>query len=97
LRVLSKKILREFWTKHGDAEQQLKAWFEEVEKGQWDIPEKIVEDFPNARIIPENRVIFNIRGNRYRLIVKVNYKYGMIWIRYIGTHQEYDKIDPIKI
>lgn len=97
MRVLAKKILREFWTKHRDSEQQLKAWFEEAEKGLWDTPDKIMQQFPNARIIPGNRVIFNIRGNRYRLIVKINYKYGMLWIRFIGTHQEYDRIDPVKI
>ena len=61
MRVLAKKILREFWTKHRDSEQQLKAWFEEAEKGQWDTPDKIRQQFPNARLIPDNRVIFNIR------------------------------------
>lgn len=97
MRVLAKKILREFWTKHRDSEQQLKSWFEEAEKGLWNTPEKIMQQFTNARIIPGHSVIFNICGIRYRLIVKINYKYGMVWIRFIGTHQEYDRIDPVKI
>jgi mRNA interferase HigB len=57
----------------------------------------VKDEFPNSRLISGNRVIFNIRGNNYRLVIRVNYKYGMIWIRFVGTHKEYDKIDPLKI
>ena len=94
MRVIAKKILRDFWEKHNDCEQQLKSWFQEAEKGNWITSIHIQNEYPNSRIIENNRVIFNIKGNNYRLIIKVNYKYGMIWIRFVGTHAEYDKIDP---
>jgi mRNA interferase HigB len=97
VRVLSKKVLREFWISYPSSEQQLKSWFLEAIKARWDSPNTVKEEFPNSKLIPGNRVIFRIKGNHFRLVVKVNYKYGMIWIRFIGTHNEYDKIDPTKI
>lgn len=97
LRVIAKKILREFWEKHSDCEQQLKAWFQEMSKSKWKTTKEIKTDYPTASILADNRVVFNIKGNHYRLIVKINYDYQMIWIRFIGTHSEYDKIDATKI
>ena len=97
MRVLSKRRLREFWDKPPDSEQQLKSWFEEAEKADWRNPNFVKREFPNSRIISGNRAIFNIHRNKYRLIVKINYKYGMIWVRFIGTHSEYDQIDPKRI
>ena len=97
MRVIAKKTLREFWLKYPNCEEQLKSWFAEAEKGNWLNPNYVKDEFPNSRILPDNRVIFNIKGNEIRLIVKVNYKYGMIWIRFIGTHEEYDEIDSTKI
>lgn len=93
LRVVAKKILREFWEKHEDCEQQLKAWFREVEKAEWENPNQIKIEYPSASILNDNRVVFNIKGNNYRLIVKISYEYEMVWIRFIGTHAEYDKIN----
>ena len=93
LRVIAKKILREFWEKHEDCEQQLKAWFREAEKAEWENPNQLKEEYPSASILIQNRVIFNIKGNNYRLIVKISYDYQMVWIRFIGTHPEYDKIN----
>ena len=93
LRVIAKKILREFWTKHNDSEQQLKSWFREAEKAVWENPNQIKVEYPSASILNENRIIFNIKGNSYRLIAKINYAYQMVWIRFIGTHAEYDKIN----
>ena len=92
LRVISKKILRDFWEKHEDCEQQLKAWFREAQKAEWENPNQIKTEYPSASILNENRVVFNIKGNNYRLIVKISYEYEMLWIRFIGTHAEYDKI-----
>jgi len=97
LRVIAKKILREFWERYPDSEEQLKSWFQEAEKGVWPNPNFVKNEFPKSRLIPKNRVIFNIRGNHYRLVVRINYKYQMVYIRFIGTHPEYDKIDPTKI
>ncbi len=97
LRVIAKKALREFWTKHGDCEQQLKAWYRETEKSKWRNTNEIKKAYPSASILGENRVVFNIKGNNYRLIVKINFHYQMTWIRFIGTHKEYDRIDANKI
>jgi len=97
LRVFAKRILRDFWEVHTDAEQQLKAWFQAAEKANWIDPNYVKSEFPNARIIGENGIIFNIKGNKYRLVVKVNYKYGMAFIRFVGTHDQYDDIDALKI
>ena len=97
MRVFAKRSLREFWIKHNDCEEQLKAWYHEAEKAEWKKPSDIVSEYPNVSIIHSNRVCFNIKGNTYRLIVKINYDYGLVWIRFIGTHAEYDKIDANKI
>lgn len=93
MRVIAKSTLREFWTIHNDCEQQLKSWFNEAESANWPSPAVIKNDFPSASILPGNRVIFNIKGNSYRLIVKINYKVGIVWIRFVGTHKEYDQIN----
>ena len=97
LRVIAKKILREFWKKHSDCEQQLKAWYQEVEKAKWNNLNELKLEYPNASILENNRVCFNIKGNNYRLIVKINFPYQMVWIRFIGTHAEYDKINANQI
>ena len=97
MRVIAKKILREFWEKHPDSEQQLKAWYQETDSAEWKTPREIKREYPTASFLADNRVVFNIRGNHYRLIVKINYDYGMIWIRFIGKHADYDRIDATKI
>jgi len=97
VKVIAKKILREFWEIHSDCEQQLKAWYQEAENSNWKNLNEMKNDFPSASILKDNRVCFNIKGNNYRLIVKINFDYQMMWIRFIGTHAEYDKIDANKI
>lgn len=97
MRVIAKRTLRDFWEKHADSEQQLKAWYYEAEQSDWKSPNDIKKDYPSASILEDNRMVFNIKGNNYRLIVKINYKYGVVWIRFIGTHAEYDKVDATKI
>jgi mRNA interferase HigB len=86
-------MLRDFWENHADCEQQLKSWFREAQKAEWKNPNDIKTAYPSASILNENRVVFNIKGNNYRLIVKISYDYEMVWIRFIGTHGEYDKIN----
>ncbi|MBK8953496.1 MAG: type II toxin-antitoxin system HigB family toxin [Chitinophagaceae bacterium] len=93
MRIIAKKILRDFWEAHPDSEQQLKAWYQETAKAEWATPNDIKIEYPSASFLPGNRVVFNIKGNHYRLIVKINYDYQMMWIRFIGTHAEYDKIN----
>lgn len=97
MRVIAKKILREYWEKHPICEQQLKAWYHEADNALWKNTKDVKKDYPSASILADNRVVFNIKGNHFRLIVKINYDYQMVWIRFIGTHAEYDKIDATKI
>jgi mRNA interferase HigB len=86
-----------FWTKHSDCEEQLKCWYKEAEAAAWKGPRDIKKDYPSASFLNDNRVVFNIKGNNYRLVVRINYDYGIVWIRFVGTHSQYDKIDASKI
>jgi mRNA interferase HigB len=97
VRVISKKILREFFEKHVDCKQQLKSWFQEASVAEWKTPKQIKKDYPSASFLADNRVVFNSKGNTYRLVVRINYEYSMLWIRFIGTNADYDKIDSTKI
>lgn len=93
MRVIAKKTLRDFWETHSDSKQQLKAWYQETSKAEWTGTKQIKLEYPSASFLADNRVVFNIKGNYYRLIVRINYDYQMLWIRFIGTHAEYDKIN----
>lgn len=93
MRVLSRKTLQQFWEQHRDVKPALEAWFDEVCQSRWQNPTQIKERYPSADILPGNRVVFNIKGNHYRLVVKLHYNTGIVYIRFIGTHTEYDRID----
>lgn len=93
MRIIAVKTLREFWESHADAEQALKSWYKEATDTRWHEPNDIKLRYPSADILPDNRVVFNIKGNTYRLIVKIHYNTGIVFIRFVGTHAEYDKID----
>ena len=97
MRVIAKRTLRSFWIKHRNCEEQLKSWHKEVEEAVWKGPGDIKADYPTASFLKDNRVVFNIKGNTYRLVVKINYSYKIVWIRFIGTHAQYDKIDANNI
>ena len=97
LRVIAKKILRDFWDAHSGCEQQLKSWFQEASNAKWKNPNQIKKEYPSASILNNNRIVFNIKGNSYRLIVKINYDCQMVWIRFVGTHAEYYKINANEI
>ncbi|MFM7014957.1 MAG: type II toxin-antitoxin system HigB family toxin [Bacteroidota bacterium] len=97
MRVISKKTLRDFWLKHVDCEEQLKSWHKEAEEAHWKTPKDIKKEYPSASFLADNRVVFNIKGNHYRLIVKINYDFSIVWIRFVGTHTEYDKINALTI
>lgn len=97
MRVIKKKTLREFWGRFPDAEEALQAWHAEAEAATWKSPADIKARFPSSSILQENRVVFNIRGNKYRLVTKIHYNTGTVFIRFVGTHAEYDKIDAATI
>jgi mRNA interferase HigB len=99
MRIISRKPLREFWKRreHADAEQPLRAWFREASEGDWATPAVIKASHRSASIVANGRVVFNIAGNKYRLVVKVNYPYRVVYIRFVGTHRQYDDIDATTI
>jgi mRNA interferase HigB len=95
MRIIARRTLREFWQRpgHHDAEQPLKAWFREVAHADWASPAQVKLAFRSASIVGNSRVVFNIAGNKYRLVARVNYPYRVMYIRFIGTHRQYDQIN----
>jgi mRNA interferase HigB len=93
VRVIARKILREFWERHSDAEGQLKAWYKDASNAEWNSPIDIKSAYPKTSILKDGRVVFNICGNKYRLITKINYVRKWVFIRFIGSHDEYNKIN----
>lgn len=95
MRVIAKRTLREHWSKKGrnDSEQPLKAWYQAAEAADWKNPADVKADYRSASILADNRICFNIAGNKYRLIVHINYPYRIVLIKFVGTHKEYDQID----
>jgi mRNA interferase HigB len=92
-RIIAKRTLREFWEKHSDAEQYLKTWHETAKSSNWNSPQEVKETYINASILKDSRIVFNIKGNAYRLIVKFNFERQWAFIRFVGTHADYNKID----
>ncbi len=90
-------MLKSFWEKQQPAEQAIKAWYDEVKEANWNSPNELKSQFRTASIISEKRVIFNIHGNRYRLIVDIEYRLKIVFIIWIGTHSNYDKINAKEI
>jgi len=98
MRIIAKRTLREFWERRPDAEEPLLAWYREVEREDWDTPAKVKAKYRGASVVGDSRVVFNIvvfniKGNDYRLVVKINYPYRVVYVRFVGTHAEYDGID----
>ena len=92
-RIIAKSTLREFWQKHPNSEQYLKTWYDTVKGTNWNSPNDVKQTYISASILKNGRVVFNIKGNSYRLVVKFNYEKQWAFIRFIGTHTEYDSID----
>jgi mRNA interferase HigB len=94
MHIIKVKTLRDFWTEHPDVEQPLKTWVSVVEKAVWRNQEDVKASYPGVTPIKDNRFIFKrLKGTDYRLVIKVNYKFQKVFVRFIGTHAEYDKID----
>jgi len=92
-RIFAKSTLREFWEKYPDTEQYLKTWYDTAINADWRTPADVKQTYSTASILKNNRVIFNIKGNSYRIVAKFNFEKQWIFIRFVGTHSEYDKID----
>ena len=99
MRVIARKTLRLFWEQPGreDSEEPLRAWYAEATKVSWANPADIKEMYGTASILKKNRVVFNIGGNKYRLVVAIHYEAQIIFIRFVGTHKEYNQIDAEEI
>jgi mRNA interferase HigB len=97
MRVIAKKHLVEYWVRYPDAETSLKAWFDEASNASWRSPQDIKDQYSQASFVANNRVVFNIKGNAHRLIVSIAYKFGAVYIKFIGTHKAYDKVDAATV
>ena len=93
MRLFNRATLRDFWRRHPDAQHPLRAWLAEVEKGSWTGPAEVRARYRTADFIEGDRIIFNVGGNKYRLVVHVAYEYRRVLIKFVGTHREYDRID----
>ena len=97
MRVIAAKTLREFWEAYPVAKEALLAWYEEAEAAQWNNPNELKQQYRSASILTDKRVVFNIHGNSYRLIVDIEYRLKIVFIIWFGMHKQYDKIDAKKI
>jgi mRNA interferase HigB len=97
MRIIALATLRDFWKRHPNAEIPLRSWYTLASRSDWRHPADIKAAYRNASVIANNRIVFNIKGNDYRLIAAVHYNRGMMFIRFVGTHREYDKIDAANI
>ena len=93
MRIIARSTLRDYWEKYPDSELPLKVWFAQIKKASWENFNELKAQFGNASVVGNDRVVFNIKGNEYRLIAAINYRKQIVWIRFIGTHKAYDKID----
>jgi len=97
MRVIAVKTLRDFWEAFSHAKESLLAWYEEAEAAQWNNPDELKQQYRNASVLTDKRVIFNIHGNSYRLIAGIEYRLKIVFIVWFGTHKQYDKIDAKKV
>lgn len=93
MRIIAKRTLKEFWERYPDAQSPLEAWHAEVKGESWQSSADIKKKYRSASILNNERVVFNIHGNTYRLIVRIDYRFSIVFICFIGTHKDYDKVD----
>ena len=95
MQVIARRTLREFWARHPHAEGPIRAWFAIVSNAQWPTPAEIKRQFGGTvDFVGDNRAIFDLGGNKYRLIVHISFAFGRVLVKFFGTHAEYDRIDP---
>ena len=99
MHIISRKRLKDFWRqpRYADSERALRAWYADAKRSQWRTPAEIKRAIGSASIVSSDRVVFNICGNKYRLVVAIRYDKGCIYIRFVGTHPEYDQVDACTI
>ncbi len=95
MRVIARSTLVKFWSRPGcaDSEGALRSWHDEAVNANWETPQDIKDQYRSASICGNNRVVFNIAGNKYRLVVEMQYRAGIAWIKFVGTHARYDQIN----
>ncbi|QIL84198.1 type II toxin-antitoxin system HigB family toxin (plasmid) [Diaphorobacter sp. HDW4A] len=93
MRIIALSTLREYWEQHPKAKEPLQGWYAEALRANWKTPADIKAQYRNASFVGNNRVVFNIKGNDYRLVVAVMYRAGALFVKFVGTHKEYDQID----
>ena len=97
MRVISKAVLIAFWIRPPAAKQALQTWFEDATHAQWKTPQDIKLRYSSASFVAANRVVFNIKGNEYRLVVAVAYRFAALYVKFVGTHAEYDAINAATV
>jgi mRNA interferase HigB len=97
MKIVAVSTLKRFWARHPDSEQPLKAWYDEAKHAVWATPRQIKARYASASFIGKNRVVFNIKGNDYRLVVAIAYRFRAVYIKFVGTHAQYDKIDAATV
>ena len=97
VRIIARRILREFWEKHPDARVPIETWYHDAKRADWKSPSDIKRVYRNASFVANNRVVFNLKGNDYRLVVAIQYRFGIVYVRFIGSHARYDEIDAATV
>lgn len=97
MNVVARKTLAAFWTRHPRAKGPLSAWYEMARAADWRSPQDVRNDFNTADFIGDNRVIFDIGGNNYRLVVRISYRFKQVLVKFVGTHSDYDRIDAATV
>ncbi len=93
MRIIARRTLREFWGKHPDARRPIEAWYHDAKRANWKTPSDLKSIYRNASFVGNDRVVFNLKGNHYRLVVVIQYRFGIVYVRFIGSHADYNKID----
>lgn len=93
MHVIKKRTLVRFWLKHADAKIPLSTWYKDAEAAEWKTPQEVKDQYRFADMLPGNRIVFNIGGNKYRLVARIAYAPGLLYVRFVGTHAEYDRIN----
>jgi mRNA interferase HigB len=96
-RIFAKSTLREFWENHPDSEKYLKTWYDTAMSANWKTPNDVKKNYANPSILKDSRIVFNIKGNSYRLVIKFNFEHQLAFVRFLGPHSDYDKIDANNI